>query len=112
MVRSMSSQRFLGLCAAACLSTSSPAAHADKANEGACIEAHADAQRLRKAGKLRASRDKLLFCASPQCPSMLVMDCSGWLADVEREVPTIVLGAHDGAGHELARVRVLIDGAL
>jgi len=78
----------------------------------ACAAAHGDAQRFRRAGKLRASRERLLFCAGGRCPAMLATDCAGWLEELDRDLPTIVASAKDEAGRELVGVRVSIDGTV
>jgi hypothetical protein len=74
-----------------------------------CISAHTTAQQLMKDGKLREARRQLLLCASGQCPDLLTVDCADWLADVERDLPTVVFALR-AQGEERVDVRVLVDG--
>jgi hypothetical protein len=86
----------------------SPIARADKQ---ACLTAHEDAQRLRSEGKLRAARDKLLICAAEACPSLVKVDCTKWLPEVDRDVPTLIVRAKDAAGLDVTDASAELDGA-
>lgn len=77
-----------------------------RADDASCIAAHVEAQRLRKAGKVRAARDSLVSCANPNCPSMLVGECTSMLAEVDQSLPTVVFEARDADGRDLGNVRV------
>jgi hypothetical protein len=81
------------------------------AAQNACVASHIDAQRLRAAGKLVAAQEKLLSCGAEKCPDMLRQDCAGWLVEVERDLPSVIVSARDAEGHDLVEVRVLVDGA-
>jgi hypothetical protein len=83
-------------------------AHADVS--GDCIAAAEKAQPLQHEGKFRAALDRLRACTQPQCPALIRSDCTKWLADVEANMPTIVVHATDRAGADLTDVRVLVDG--
>jgi hypothetical protein len=78
----------------------------------ACLDAHHEAQLLRRSGRLAAAREKLLACAATACPAIVARDCTTWLAEIGAEEPTIVLAAHDEAGHDVSAVRVTLDGGL
>jgi hypothetical protein len=80
-------------------------------NKQACVNAYEDAQYLRKDRKLRDARQRLLVCAQSECPTAVRNDCTGWLAEVDKSLPSIVFGATDGAGKELVDVKVTMDGA-
>lgn len=95
----------LALPAALGLTWAPVARAADKAT---CLRAYESAQTDRNARKLRASRSKLLVCVEPECPELLRKDCSAWLSEVERAIPTVVIVARSG-GKELTKVRVLVD---
>ncbi|MEZ4227098.1 MAG: hypothetical protein R3B13_39535 [Polyangiaceae bacterium] len=84
-------------------------AHA-QADTAKCIEAHSQSQKLRADGKLRAAREQLLICAQSSCPQIARNDCTGWLGEVEKEVPSIVFRARTGDGNDAVEVRVLMDG--
>jgi len=75
-----------------------------------CLEAHERAQSLRSTASLRAAREQLLVCSADACPSLVKVDCTKWLPDLEKDLPTIVVRAKDGAGNEIADVRVVVDG--
>jgi hypothetical protein len=76
-----------------------------------CLAAHREAQVLRRDGALIAARAKLLVCGQASCPGVLRADCTGWLADLERELPSIVVRAFD-AGGDVTDVVVTIDGVV
>ncbi len=75
-----------------------------------CIDSYANAQKLRRDGRLRAARAELMNCAQERCPSAARDDCSRWLNEVEAAQPTIVIVAKGDAGEDVADVRVVIDG--
>lgn len=83
-----------------------PAARA--ADKAGCLRAYEAAQQDKNSGKLRTSRKELLVCVEPECPALLRADCSSWLAEVERGMPTVVVSVSSG-GKELSDVRVLVD---
>jgi hypothetical protein len=78
----------------------------------ACLAAHVDAQRDRRANHLVAAHKKLLFCAQEGCPGPVAAQCSTWLTEVDASLPTIVLAARDAAGRDVADATVRVDGAL
>jgi hypothetical protein len=82
-------------------------AHADQAS---CFSAPVEGQKLRKAGKLLAARQQFLSCAQKECPDEIVGDCAQWASEVERALPSIVVAARDGAGHDLVNAGASIDG--
>jgi hypothetical protein len=80
------------------------------ATKAECVKANADAQTLRIAGKLGASRDKLTLCADPSCPVMVRDDCTQRLDELEHAQPTVVFEVKDASGSDVGAVRVTIDG--
>jgi hypothetical protein len=76
----------------------------------ACGSAYELAQELRRDGKLKAAREKLLLCAQRTCPRFVEKDCAAWLTEVEASLPSIVIAARDDAGRDLIAVRVIADG--
>jgi hypothetical protein len=97
------------LALVAAVASSSPPVAAQPA-KAACIAANESAQDLRRAGKLRAARGKLVECVAATCPGPIREDCATRLAEVEAATPTLVLEARDEAGHDVAAVRVTMDG--
>ncbi len=91
------------------LAFAGPALAADKQ---ACVDAHSDAQRLRKAGKLIDAQRVLATCSSSECPGAVAQDCTTWRDEVEGAIPSIVLAARDDAGRDVVDVRVSIDGVV
>jgi hypothetical protein len=74
-----------------------------------CLVAYEDGQRLRQAGDLVASADRLLSCGGPACPVRMQGDCQRWLDEVRRSIPTVVFRVRDAAGTLLTHARVSID---
>ncbi len=96
----------LGILASA-LAANTPSAADDK---GACLGAASQGQNLRDARKLIEARQQFQICARQQCPAMVQQDCAGWLADVERDLPSVVITAKDSDGMDLVDVEVSVDG--
>jgi hypothetical protein len=91
------------------LAFASPALAADKQ---ACVDAHSDAQRLRKAGKLIDAQRALATCSASECPGAVAQDCTTWRDEVEGAIPSIVLAARDDSGRDIVDVRVSVDGVV
>jgi hypothetical protein len=104
---SPSSVSLAAVAIAATLLAPRPAGAQDKA---ACLDAASKGQSLRDQGKLVEARDEFRVCASQGCPQMVVQDCGGWLADAEKNVPTVVVTAKDAAGNDVVDVTVTLDG--
>ena len=85
-----------------------PLAHADDAAD--CSASYQLAQREKMSGRFREARAELLACAKPTCPKFIASDCTGWLAEVELELPTIVVAALDASGKDLAGAELRVDG--
>jgi hypothetical protein len=75
-----------------------------------CATSAEQAQQLRDDGNYRRAREQMLFCARPTCPVPIKTDCSKWLGELDRDAPTVVFGARDGAGGDLLDVKVSMDG--
>ena len=86
------------------------AARADAPSKAECVASHAESQRLRREGKLRAARDQLLVCANPACPQPVTVECVPWLGEVERAIPTVVFEARLADGSDAVDVTVSVDG--
>jgi len=85
------------------------AALADPTVQTTCSDAYLAGQHLMHDRRLVEARDALLVCARDPCPHALQPECAGWLADVQRSLPSIVILAERG-GVELRQVRVTVDG--
>src|SRR5579871_1225908 len=86
-----------------------PRASAD-VTKAQCVDADTQAQQLRREGKLGATRAQLKICTDPSCPQLVRDDCSQRLDELEKVQPTIVFEVKDGSGHDLADVKVSMDG--
>lgn len=80
--------------------------------KAACLAAHESAQKLRSENKLRAAREKLLVCAVDACPSLVKVDCTKWLPEVDRDLPSVIVRATDEKGADVVDVKVELDGAV
>ncbi len=100
----------LAIACALAATMQSIAPAADK--KEACLSSYESAQRLKKAGKLRATRAELAICMDAACPEFVRTECTKWMEDVERDTPTITISAKDQAGNATDAVRVSIDGQL
>ena len=89
-------------------------AAADPPPKAACAHAAEEGQRLRAESKLREARESFTACAAERCPAVVRTDCSGWLAEVEAAVPTVVVRAvaSEEQGRELYDVEVRVDGVV
>lgn len=76
-----------------------------------CVQKHEEAQIRRRDGQLRAARAALLQCSGAVCPAAIRADCGGWLPEVEKSLPSVVLGARSSKGDESVG-RVSVDGEL
>jgi hypothetical protein len=85
-------------------------AFAQDASKQQCLSSFESAQDLRAKGRLRQAREQLLVCAREPCAPALRNDCSPWLAEVQRAIPSVVIGVRDAQGHDIVDVVVRIDG--
>jgi hypothetical protein len=79
-------------------------------DKAACLQAASKGQRLRDQHDLLAARDQFRVCSAASCPGVVQRDCTAWLADVDKTLPTVVVTAKDGAGADLVDVVVTLDG--
>jgi hypothetical protein len=96
------------LAPAALLLGLSPA-RAEAQTKQACYDAYEQGQRLRRAGQLRRARENLLVCARDPCSLVFQPECVGWLAEVDRVQPTLVVDVRD-RGAAITQVVVRVDG--
>ena len=55
-----------------------------------CLESHRQAQIAQNNGELLRAQDSARICASLTCPGLLINDCSDWLNNFERRIPSVV----------------------
>ena len=97
----------LSIVAALSLSSGLAAAADEKK---ACVAAYEQSQVLRNESKLSDAKKQLLICARDVCPQALRTDCNAWLAEVDANMPSIVIDAKDSGGKDVASVKVSLDG--
>ena len=107
----MSPVRYRGKTLALCGAFLLPAAAHGADADPNCATAYAKGQDDRLAGRLFDARSAFKRCAASTCADALVSDCARWVAEVEADLPTIVLRVVDTHGHALSDVRVFADGA-
>lgn len=105
--------RLVPFCAAVLvLSKAGPAiAQPGDATES-CIESHAESQKRRKNGELRAAQKLLFYCAREACPGPIRAECSQWAQEVDASIPTILIEVPAADGSLIADVEIRIDGEL
>jgi hypothetical protein len=91
----------------ALVSLTAGSAHADELST--CVKASEVGQTLRDEGKYLRARENFAVCSRDVCPGIVRRDCTGWLLDVEKSLPSVVISATDG-GHDITDVKVTIDG--
>lgn len=77
-----------------------------------CFDAHERAVTLRQSKRLLAAREQFAQCATASCDARIAKICSTEAAEVEDEIPTLVLEVKDAGGEDIVDARVSVDGAL
>jgi hypothetical protein len=98
------------LAVAALVLASTREAHADE-RVGVCADAAERGQELRDAHKLVEARPQFVICAQRECPNVVRVSCTEWLAELDRRTPSVVADVKDDEGHDIAGVTVSLDGA-
>jgi hypothetical protein len=76
-----------------------------------CVATHQLARNANQNRELLDVRSELGQCASDGCPIAIRFECREWLAEAERQVPTVVLSATAGGG-DVDQARVTLDGTV
>lgn len=99
-------------CAGAIHGSSATLAYAqDEApSKAACAQAYESAQESRAAGQLQETQSRLSVCARPECPGFVQKDCTRWLEEVVRELPSVVVQAPGLDPDGVRGLSVKIDG--
>jgi hypothetical protein len=80
-----------------------------RADDKACMSAASKGQELRDEGKLGEAKALFQRCAERTCPAPIPGYCSGWLADVNKKMPSIVFRAVDEGGRDVTDATAQID---
>lgn len=75
-----------------------------------CVSAFETGQVQRKQGALFEAKKTLTRCAERACPTAMQVQCGKWLDDLEREIPSVVVGVTVD-GDDVLDVHVDMDGA-
>jgi hypothetical protein len=86
------------------------AAPGEAPSKASCAQAYESAQESRAAGQLQETQKRLSLCARPECPSFVQKDCSRWLDEVERELPSVIIRAEGLDAAAAGEVQVTLDG--
>jgi hypothetical protein len=81
------------------------------ADRAVCLSAVDKGQGLRDEGKLREAREAFLACSDRSCPSAVSTQCTQWLEESERDIPSIVFRVKDTAGKEALDAQVFLEGS-
>jgi hypothetical protein len=76
----------------------------------ACAASYEQGQTLRRAGNLSWAAAQLDICRRT-CPDQLAKDCERWAAELDREIPSVVVSAVDQHGRRVDGVALSVDGA-
>ena len=106
----MSSRLYFRAVVAAGVSLLSASASAQEDAAKTCGQAYEGAQEARKQAQLMTARDRLLVCSQDQCPKFIRKDCSGWLEEVRRSIPSFVIVAKDADGKDVMDFEAKLDG--
>jgi hypothetical protein len=91
------------------LSSASFARGDERLDRASCVEAYVAAQNARKASHLLEAAQGLTRCARDECPGMIKRDCSQWLDEVSRALPSLVLSVRDDRGRDILGAQVFVD---
>jgi len=79
-------------------------------SKASCAEAYESGQESRASGALQETRSRLAYCAQPECPAFVQKDCARWLAEVDKELPSIVVSVVGLDGEAARGATLKIDG--
>lgn len=88
----------------------SPLARAAGPSKQECVAANDAAQSLRRADRLRESREQLAVCMAASCPGLVREDCAQRLSELDAVMPSLVFEVKNGSGLDLSAVHVTMDG--
>ena len=97
----------MALACVGVFASAAPPAFAEKLD---CPTASEEAQRLRDKNRYLEARELFHRCSQTSCPSIVRKDCTKWLTELDEATPSIVIAAQDGAGADIADVKVELDG--
>ncbi len=109
--RGSASRALLVGCLVAAASIASPARGDDPAISR-CIAANDQGLDLLNQGKLLQARKTFATCAAPSCGANISEACQKEIDEVNGKLPTVVFVTQNGAGEDVAGVKLFVDGGL
>jgi len=101
---------WMGLVSALAVSTASRSARADDETLSKCIAQSDQGVDLRKHGRLLEARRALALCAAPSCGPEISDACQKGIAEINAILPSVVFVPRNGAGEDVAAVKLAVDG--
>jgi hypothetical protein len=89
-----------------------PARPAFADDASACADAAETGQRVRDKGQFVESRELFSKCAKKECPKLVRDDCLGFLDQLRKRMPSVVVRVTDDAHHDVTTFRVFKDKKL
>ena len=89
--------------------TAQPVESSPAVSRAECARAFEESQRLRNASRYLEANREVLQCTNPACGAALSEECGKIHSEIQAATPSVVFGARDGAGRELAGVSIAID---
>lgn len=74
-----------------------------------CIDAHAEGQVERAAGRLVRASERFRACAVEACPAVIRKECTDLGVTLDAEIPSLVVRAEDARGQIIPGARASID---
>jgi hypothetical protein len=74
-----------------------------------CATAYEAGQEMRLDSRLLSARTQFRTCANPACPKMVSQQCTTWLQDVARDIPSVIVTVVDGQSRDVAGATVTLD---
>lgn len=109
--RTIGAAAALAICGAVAPAAGSPPGAKPDADsqKAACVTAYEKAQTERADRHFKVARAELVACTT-SCPATIQAQCVGWLGEVDKAMPSVVVRARLDGGQDTADVRVLVDG--
>lgn len=100
----------LGLMSTLAVSAASRCARAQDESLSKCIAENDQGLDLRKHGRLLEARKALALCAAPSCGADISEACQRGIAEINAILPSVIFVPRNGAGEDVAGVKLSVDG--
>lgn len=100
----------LGLMSTLAVSAASRCARAEDETLSKCIAENDQGLDLRKQGRLLEARKALASCAAPSCGAEISDACQRGIAEINAILPSVIFVPRNGAGEDVAGVKLSVDG--